>query len=344
MCASKISKLQWRKSNFTLLLACALWATGSGAAMAGPLDPWTVRNPGAGDVTLRGKTFGGDLFVAVGDRGTILTSQAEIALPRFRNDELARLPDGTMHLVLESQTGAEIRLQASADLSGPWNQIAVTDSAGRVEFNDATARDLTRRFYRAQAVATTGTNLSVNAVGFIFVSVPPRQFALLANQLNRPTNNLTAVLNDPPLNTKVFTFDAVSGGFSLYTKRSRSWSGSGSGIEPHLNPGTGFFIWNETASINLSFVGEVVQGNICVALTAGFNLVACPVPVGGMLSTLPGIPGRMNGDVFFVLRTTGYEICGDRPRCGAAPSVDLAESFWFYTATARTCAQSVIGD
>src|SRR5688572_21786285 len=75
---------------------------------------------------------------------------------------------------------------------------------------------------------------SVNAVGFVNVTVPASAFALLANPLNQPTNDLASVLADAPVNTLVF--DYINGAFVQYTKRATAWTGTGADTA-RLDPG-----------------------------------------------------------------------------------------------------------
>ena len=51
----------------------------SSACLGGALDEWVPRNPALTSSGLRGVTFGRDMFVAVGEGGTILTSPDGVA-------------------------------------------------------------------------------------------------------------------------------------------------------------------------------------------------------------------------------------------------------------------------
>jgi hypothetical protein len=103
-----------------------------------------------GFVVFAGITFGHDSFVMVGDGGMILQSGT---LPVFHPTASARLGDGTMRLVLGAQTGAELLLEASTNLTD-WAALAtLTNSLGTVSYLDVTASNFNQRFYRARQIS-----------------------------------------------------------------------------------------------------------------------------------------------------------------------------------------------
>jgi len=194
----------------------------------------------------------------------------------------------------------------------------------------------------AAAVATSvaQTVYSVNAVGYVNVTVPAGKFAMLANPLNQPTNSLAAVLPDVPANTVVYVFQ--SGGFVQATKRSTGWSGPGATAT--LNPGQGFFVKNAgTADMTITFVGEVPQGTaLSVPLVAGMNLVGSIVPQAGKVETDLKIPAA-NGDILYQwdTATQAYKTAATRRTnvgqwtggTGGEPTIGVGEGF-FYSAKA----------
>lgn len=189
------------------------------------------------------------------------------------------------------------------------------------------------------AAAVAQTVYSVNAVGYVNVTVPAGKFALLANPLNQPTNSLAAVLPDVPANTIVYVYDPATSQFAQATKRTSGWSGAGAAAM--LNPGQGFFIKNVgTADMNITFVGEVPQGtNLTINFPkAGFYLVGSIVPQAGKVSTDLGLPA-VNGDKVYVfdpatqLYSTLTKRTGTTWSGGAEPTIPVANGF-FYQATA----------
>jgi hypothetical protein len=118
---------------------------------------------------------------------------------------------------------------------------------------------------------------SVNAVGYINVSVPAGKLALVANQLNAGGNKIGEVLV-PSGDVTVYTY--ALGVFVLNAYSLGEWGNANQVIEP----GTAFFIKNEgTTDMTLTFVGEVPQGNLSTPLNANLTLVGSEVPQAGKL-------------------------------------------------------------
>jgi hypothetical protein len=191
----------------------------------------------------------------------------------------------------------------------------------------------------ATLASTYAQVYSVNAVGYVNVTVKAGQFAILANPLNQPTNSIPAVLPDVPANTIVYVYDPATAAFTQATKRS---SGAWTGTTPAgtlLNPGQGFFIKNAGATdMTVTFVGEVPTGALKNPFVAGYNLIASQVPQAGKVKTDLGLPAVTNDQVHrFVngaydsrtLRASGSWT----GTATGEPEVGVAEGF-FYKATA----------
>lgn len=194
------------------------------------------------------------------------------------------------------------------------------------------------------AAAVAQTVYSVNAVGFVNKTVPAGQFVLLANPLNLPTNSLAAVLPDVPVNTLVYKFDSASGQYSIFTKRASSWTGTGAATAT-LNPGEGFFVKNAgAADMNITFVGEVVQGTaVTTAFPAGFACIASQVPQAGKIETELGLPAKTN-DKVYLYKNGAYQIFTRRASSWtggtAEPSVEVAEGFFMQAVAAGSWTRS----
>lgn len=184
------------------------------------------------------------------------------------------------------------------------------------------------------------TVYSVNAVGFVNVTVPAGQFKLVANPLNQPTNDLATVLPDAPANTAVYEFTPA--GFAIYTKRGTAWTGTGA-AEARLNPGEGFFIKNNgTADFRLTFIGEVPQGPaLTTPIVSGFNLLASQVPQAGRVEADLGLPAQLN-DVVYMLGAGGYVLHTKRAATWtpSEPSPGVAEGFFLRASSARNWTRS----
>jgi hypothetical protein len=197
------------------------------------------------------------------------------------------------------------------------------------------------------ATSVAQTVYSVNAVGYVNVTVKAGAFALLANPLNQPTNSLAAVLPDVPTGTIVYKFNLTTGVFDAATKRTATtWSGTASAAT--LNPGEGFFIKNAgAADMNITFVGEVPQGTaLTVAFPAGFSLVGSIVPQAGNLEKDLGYPAKAN-DVVYKFNGTGYDTYTRRATgswTGVAGQTDVpvavADGFWLKASAAGSWTRS----
>lgn len=205
------------------------------------------------------------------------------------------------------------------------------------------------------ATAVAQTVYSVNAVGYVNVTVPAGKFALLANPLNQvvsgaPSNTLSNVLPGVPNNTVVYVFNSATGAFDLATFRTATSSWTGPGATAVLDPGKGFFVKNAgTADLPITFVGEVPQGtNLVVTVPAGFSLIGSIVPQAGKLETDLKFPAA-NTDKAYLFDTASqsYQIFTRR---GAAnwsgvtgvtePALAVAQGFFYQAAAATTWTRS----
>ncbi len=196
------------------------------------------------------------------------------------------------------------------------------------------------------------TVYSVNAVGFVNVTVPAGAFQIVGNPLNQADNTLAAILPGAPVSTKVYKFNSGSQTFTIYTMRSGTpnfWSGLNV-TTAIFNPGEGFFVQNPSVSaITLTFVGEVAQGTgLTINVPAGFSLIAPHVPQSGALETDLGFVAQ-NTDKAYFFRNGSYLIATRRDNVtgwtGVSTVVDpvskqpipaVGEGFFFLNTHAST--------
>lgn len=179
------------------------------------------------------------------------------------------------------------------------------------------------------------TVYSVNAVGYVNITVPAGQFALLANPLNAGTNTLANVLPDAPNKTEVYKAKADGSGYDKATKSFGAWVGANTMT---LNPGEGFFVKNGTAAdVKLTFVGEVVQGPaVTLSIPNGYSLLGSPIPQEGKLKTDLQLPIK-NGQAVFLFKAdgSGYDkrSFSFGSWIGGEPTLRVGEGFWFNSGT-----------
>jgi hypothetical protein len=125
---------------------------------------------------------------------------------------------------------------------------------------------LTAAITAAGASASMAQVYSVNAVGYVNVSVPAGQLEIFANPLNA-TNSLIGTvlaLPDSADGTAVYAFDVPTQNYIA-----ENFIG-GLGWLPGttaLPPGDGFFIQApNSGAVNITFVGEVPQGHLVTPL------------------------------------------------------------------------------
>ena len=161
---------------------------------------------------------------------------------------------------------------------------------------------------------------SVNAVGYINVTIPNGYSILTDPLIATPDNTLNTVLNNAPninnvspySGTSVFQFNNGAGFGLIEVGNPGSFSGgwSGGGADISLNPGSAVFILNVSgANQYATFVGTVPQnttptaanfGGMTQTLKPGYNLVGSVVPLSGDLATgIGNLTGVNSGDFIF---------------------------------------------
>jgi hypothetical protein len=195
---------------------------------------------------------------------------------------------------------------------------------------------LTTAAFVAGSLAASAQVYSVNAVGYINVTVPAKSYALVANQLNVGGNTVAEVLPTAADGTVIFKY-AQGSGFSANGVEFGEWGTPGQKIAP----GEGFFLQNNgAAAATFTFVGEVPQGTLATALAKGLNLVSSQVPQAGKLVTDLKFPAT-DGDVVYQWDSStqkykdpnGFEF-GEWG--GGEPAVAVGEGFFVNKAAAAS--------
>ena len=138
---------------------------------------------------------------------------------------------------------------------------------------------------------------SVNVVGYVNVTVPANQYALIANPLNATNNTIGSLLQNPAIPAGT-VFYKYAGGYSAYVmdEFDLSWTPDAAAT---LNPGEGGFVKNNTGTpLTVTFVGEVLQGSLTNAVPSGYAIRSSKVPQAGAITTVLGFPGAP-GDIAY---------------------------------------------
>jgi hypothetical protein len=184
---------------------------------------------------------------------------------------------------------------------------------------------------------------SLNAVGYINVSVPP-QFSIIANQLNTTNNNISPLLDSQLLdgNHSGVTLFKYAGGYSSFSVSGTSWS-STAVTNTTINPGEAVFIYNPfTTSFNLTFVGTVLTGSLTNSLLSGFNLVSSMTPQSGPLDTALGLVPAVGDTAFPYAGGYSPDSYGGSGWSvnNAAPSIAVGQGLFYYSAAGQKWIQN----
>lgn len=175
---------------------------------------------------------------------------------------------------------------------------------------------------------------SVNAVGYINVSVPAKKYVLVANQLKAASNAIKDVIPTALAGTTVFTY-ANGAGFDLaqFDDLDNAWTKA-----LNIPPGAGFFVQGAAADQTITFVGEVPQGNLSTSLKKGLNLVGSQVPQAGKLTADLKLAG-VDGDIVYQWdsATQKYKSPNafdslDNNWLGGDPAISVGEGFFIQKA------------
>lgn len=175
---------------------------------------------------------------------------------------------------------------------------------------------------------------SVNAVGYVNVTIPAKGYQLIANPLLAADSKLSALLPNVKDGTTVYKYDPATG-YSVNTFFFGAW---GDGNQT-LVPGEGAFVLNgdTAAPQTLTFVGEVAQGDRSHAIPAGFSIQSSEVPQAGKLTTDLNFPAADGDAVYkFNAASQSYDsftffFGGWSP---SEPTVDVGESVFVNKAAA----------
>ena len=184
----------------------------------------------------------------------------------------------------------------------------------------------------SSALAQTTNVYSVNAVGYINLSLPSG-FSMIANQLNTTNNTIGSLLTNLPNFSNFYKWNG--NGFDIATFAFGSWD------HPtySLAPGEGGFVGIGSAA-SVTLVGEVPQGNLTNSIPAGYSIQSSQVPQAGALDTL-GLTLN-NFDNVYKWNGSNYTIFtyAFGSWSPSVPQVAVGESFFVAAGTSTTWTRS----
>jgi len=168
---------------------------------------------------------------------------------------------------------------------------------------------------------------SINVVGYANVTIPANAFGLIANPLNNTNNTIGNLIANPSPGTKFYKYN---GGYTVYTFDADDlvWTPDANAT---LAPGEGGFVRNFGGTpMTLTFVGEVLQGNLTNNVPNGYSIRSSKVPqTGGVTSLLNYQPAP--GDKVYKY-AGGYTVhtfdADDLVWTPSEPVINVGESFF----------------
>jgi hypothetical protein len=182
---------------------------------------------------------------------------------------------------------------------------------------------------------------SLNAVGYINVTIPSEFSIISCPLMASPDNTLNTLFSNATGTYKGFKFypwDTATGGYGASdTASATKWLGGGTET---LNPGQAGFIFNPGAALTVTFVGQVPSGALTNPLYPGFNLVSSILPTDGTLTNgLLDFTGAKNPDKAYTFDPssqgyTTYSTKVDGEWIVAPVLTNLASGFFYFNAQA----------
>jgi hypothetical protein len=126
---------------------------------------------------------------------------------------------------------------------------------------------------------------------------------MLANPLKAATNTINALFAGVPNGFQVYVFTPGKGYTTLTFDDLDNSFGAGGSTE--VLPGQGVFVRSPSEK-TITFVGEVMQGNLTTQLVPGLQIVSSQVPQAGTATEL-GLTGAPGDQIFqFNVATQAY--------------------------------------
>ncbi len=179
--------------------------------------------------------------------------------------------------ITASPSVSAVSLDGSSDCVG-WSSLgSVALPGGTTNYVDRVLMD--QRFYRVSV--TTSSYRSLNPFGYITRLLTPGS-SLIANPLYGTNNNVRTLFSGSPNGTIIRKVNETSGVDEQATFSNDAWSGP----DFTLRPGEAAIFSNPgSASLKVTFIGEVLQGNLVNRIPIGSFRRSSMVPQAGRLQT-----------------------------------------------------------
>lgn len=254
--------------------------------------------------------------------GTSFRRREEAIVPPELS-KAVRFPYGAFRFSVKTVLGASYEIEASTNLK-VW-QVIDSDIAQAEEFEyvDTDAPNYSFRFYRMRA----GASLSTAVLGYATMTLPPG-YSMIANPFDTRMNDVANLFKDMPDGTKLNKFDSQSYQLKENGVKDGRWA------NPHekLSPGEGGILFNPASDYRpLSFVGNVLEGQLSLPIPGGFSVRSSMVPLPGRLDTDLDFPIAEGDSIHLYDRDRQkYVVYPYDPKQWESnpPLVNVGESFW----------------
>lgn len=236
--------------------------------------------------------------------------------------EPIRFPYGAFRFKFRVSREAAYEIEASTDLRN-WEIVHSSKPGEEPEFVDTNARKFRYRFYRLHC----GNVYSTNVIGYVTITLVPG-FSLVSSPLHSADPRLSILFKGMPDGTTVNQFSALQHKLIDAALERGKWTNE----SLRLEPGEGAIVFNPSSDYkDISFVGDVPQGNFSTPIPAGFSLRSSLLPQAGRLDADLGFP-ISDGDVVHLFDRDKQSYVLYPFQDGAwkpqAPIVGVGESFW----------------
>jgi len=202
-------------------------------------------------------------------------------------------------------------------------------------------------FAAAGVASSVAQVYSVNAVGYVNVTLPVG-FSMVSNPLDAGAsgNTVSALFSNiqggVSGGSRVYLFDSTTGGYIIvtYSSLTHAW-GSVTDAARLVNPGEGVFFFNSAAADKVvTFVGQVMQGDLVNNLPLGFSIKASQVPQAIKPDAAGAYPAAGGDRVYRYNKATGgydiytYSTLTHAWNNGGLPVVGVGEAFFAFRASA----------
>jgi hypothetical protein len=188
---------------------------------------------------------------------------------------------------------------------------------------------------------------SVNAVGYINVTVPAGQLKMVANQLISSSTNVSQAIPTAPSGTQVFSLNSDGtfriGQYNVIIPGTLEfWDDP----EVPLPLGGGLFVSVPSGGspLNITFVGEVPQGTLNNLVPSGLSMKSSMVPQSGLITANLNYQPTANDTCYqydggtgnFIIGQYNVIIPGTLEFWDNEPNIAVGEAFYLLTSTQKT--------